>query len=188
MNSKNQYKHNDYIYIVVPQCVYIKQLKISGPIVSPLKVRAIVAYEILCSGIRVIEYNPTLKRFAEMTVSNAFDKNKFKELAEEVKEAKSVVAEEKKEVKSVVKEVVTPVNTLSEVEPDFVKVTEDNKASLNIPFNDAEDSEVSEEIVTEPELTYLDSNADNEKEVTEEAEVEEVKKDNQSSNKKKKRH
>ena len=78
MNSKqNRYEKNDYIYIVVPQNVYIRHLRISGPIVSPIKVRVSVAYEIACCGIKVYEYNPSLKKYARLTVQNAYNKDKF---------------------------------------------------------------------------------------------------------------
>lgn len=73
----NEYKPNDYIFVICRKSCYIKQLRVSGPIVSPMHIRMSTAYQIICSGIPLFQYDPLTKKYAQMTVQNAFDKNKF---------------------------------------------------------------------------------------------------------------
>ena len=77
--NNEKYNANDYIYIVCKQARYIKPLRMSGPIIAPLKVRMNVAWQIICSGITLYQYNPPTKEFVLMTMENAWYKNKFKQ-------------------------------------------------------------------------------------------------------------
>lgn len=80
-NSNDKYNARDYIYIVCKQAVYIRQLRMSGPIIAPLKVQMSVAWQIVCSGIKLYQYNPGTKEFVLMTTANAWYKTKFKQSA-----------------------------------------------------------------------------------------------------------
>ena len=71
------YAPTDMIYIVCKQSVYIRQLRMSGPIVAPLKVRMATAFSIVQSGVKLYQYNPVTQEYALMTIKNAFRKDKF---------------------------------------------------------------------------------------------------------------
>ena len=77
MAAVPMYKANDYIWIVCKKSVYIRQLRKSGPIIAPLKVKMSTAYSIVCSGIELFQYCPVTHEYAKMTVQNAFRIDKF---------------------------------------------------------------------------------------------------------------
>lgn len=79
IQNNEKYNARDYIFIVCKQARYIKPLRMSGPIFAPLKVRMDVAWQIICSGITLYQYNPPTKEFALMTLQNAWYKTKFKQ-------------------------------------------------------------------------------------------------------------
>ena len=77
MSQALTYKPNDYIWIICKKAVYIRQLRRSGPIIAPLKVKMATAYSIICSGIELIQYCPITHEYATMNVRNAFRVDKF---------------------------------------------------------------------------------------------------------------
>ena len=71
------YKQDEYIWIICKRSVYIRQLRKSGPIVAPLKVKMATAYSIVCSGIELYQYCPVTREIVKMTVQNAYRVDKF---------------------------------------------------------------------------------------------------------------
>jgi len=173
------YALNDYIYIICKQSCYIKELKISGPIHAPIKVKMSTAYNIIARGIKLYQYNPDTKEFALMTVSNAFRKDKFKSFKEESVE-KDDINNENHDVENVQIE-----------DREVAEDTQDNK----------DDEKISEELLQHTanehhevdEVLFVEQKVDEEQlekepeEVIEDAILEDPsKEENQSSKKKNK--
>ena len=78
MASSAMYNANDYIYIICRKSTYLKELKISGPIVSPIRVKMSTAYAIVLRGVELYQYEKKYQEYAKMTIKNCMRKDKFK--------------------------------------------------------------------------------------------------------------
>lgn len=76
--NSGMYNANDYIYIICRKSTYIKELKLSGPIVSPIRVKMSTAYSIVLRGVELYQYEKKYQEYAKMTIKNCFRKDKFK--------------------------------------------------------------------------------------------------------------
>ena len=84
------YAPNDWIYIICKKSCYIRQLRMSGPIYAPKRVKMATAYSIICSGIQLYQWEPTYQEYALMTIKNAFRKDKFNAYKAEAEESTTV--------------------------------------------------------------------------------------------------
>lgn len=146
INSREKYAPNEYIWIVCRQSVYIKQLRISGPIVAPLKVKMATAYQIICSGVKLIQYNPFTQEYVAMTIANAFYKDKFPSYNQisatsAVATANTKADEEEPVVAAYNGDDVVPVTDISETNSDEKDKSEDKADNEDKSEEKSEDVE-----------------------------------------------
>jgi len=137
------YLKTDLIFVVTNKVGYIPQLRMNGPIPTPVKIDVASCVSILTSGFPLWQFDPISKKVVKLTLSNVLDNNKFKETKVEVKEtkvSKPVVTEPVLQVAVKVEEVV--VETTEET--DTTTVVEE-------PVEEVEDINVDvvEEVVVE---------------------------------------
>lgn len=66
------------IYIRSAHRGFIPPLRMSGPIVSPLRITRETAYAIIVSGIEIFEVDPVTKKLTRLTAQNVFPREKEK--------------------------------------------------------------------------------------------------------------
>ena len=83
------YKSTDVIFVLTNKRGFIPQLRIAGPIVSPMRASIAQCLAMLTVNIPLYQYDPTTKRVVELTLNNLTDDQKFSPKAEEVKVAEA---------------------------------------------------------------------------------------------------
>jgi hypothetical protein len=95
----NMHKVTDQIRIVTAHKGWLTQLRMSGPIYTPLKVPIKTVMELILSGVEIFEVDPKdIKKTIKLTPSNLFDETKF-DPPEPVIEPQSEVVPPVEEVK-----------------------------------------------------------------------------------------
>jgi hypothetical protein len=85
------YKSTDVIFIKTIKRGFIPQLRMNGPIVSPMRASIAQCLAMLTANIPLYQYDPTTKRVVELTIANLVDDQKFIAKVGDVKDDESTL-------------------------------------------------------------------------------------------------